>query len=1111
MPAVAVIIPVYNDVATLAACVRSVFEHTHCPGWQLIVVDDGSTDGSMQALREFKDLRVIRKARGGVASALNAGFAAAKGMDVVRLHADVVIETHDWLERFVEAAYQQPNAAVVGSRLIYPDGRIQSEGRAIITGLGFHPQHKNLRAFQAETAAGKLQEVDAVAGALAYYRRDALDRIGGLDENYGPAWLEDDDYCVAARRLGYKVYVQPAVRAVHYARAHAPTFQIVEPGTEGLLASALSQYKSAAERMQAEYWEKKWGWHPFYPDLNEIRRLYGHTELCWRIGETLRYRPGSEFPSVDCCLVTWNTLPFLRRCLESLASTEYPADRIQVYIADNASTDGTSDYLGELAATYPFRLHPIRLPVNTGCPAGLDAAIVAGSGQLVARLDDDIILPPDWLKIMVKDLAQRPFSGCVAAKTINDDDRHAVQWGCPHCYPVGFNHPDEPDSGHVDYLARVSNIHGCCILYRRDSFQRCGPIDIRYSPSQHDDLDHNIALIHGGYEVLYDGRVAVVHKLNNGLDRSATALANGRANATKFLGKWGKDVLEVIDTAILLSREGRYLPDDGDTSACFDRAPAAEDFPKTDATPQPGHRGLIWKIYDELIAPAAPASELHRLNDDYLDMGRTRLSAGIAREALDILLSAVNFAPLRAENYSALATAFRQLGLCSLATAAARRGLHLRPDDATLIALAATTPADIAAREKAAIAERRARVRAACAAPDTLRVLLLNTFQPRDVDEDIQQMEMLSRHLVQQGIAVDICQEPRPDPRGYDIVHAWNVNPAFAHQILSQLKAIRVTAPDLPIVLTPFYTDFREVSWSRAQHTPVFFNKNLTAQQIDPSLQQALRTRPDLRTKPSPSPIPRPFDQVPAKLLALADHILPSSQREWQMLADHLAADRPHTLIPACADLEQITAATPDWFVQHHGLRDFILSVGPLDPDHNQLMLLHALRATNLQVVVVGPRHDVPYARLCETHAPRGCRFIEHLTDEQLASAYRAAKVTVLPGWIDSPAPRWPEAALADCTLAISSRLSANESLGAHAYTFDPANPAAIRNAVLQAHGNHKGDAAKRARLAGQLRAHNTWTEAVRLVISAYQAALAGSKPAPTTARPLEIAAPAIA
>jgi len=1100
-PSISIVIPNYNDALTLAACVRGVYEYTRHPCWQLIVVDDGSTDGSLDVLREFKNVRVIKKTRGGVASALNAGFAASPGMDVVRLHADVVIETPDWLDRLIEAA-QQPKAAVVGARLVYPDGRIQSEGRAIITGLGFHPQHKNLRAFQSETVEGKVQEVDSIAGGLAYYRRDALDRVGGLDENYGPAWLEDDDYCVAARRLGYKVYVQPAVRAVHYARAHAPNFQIMEPGIEGLLASFLSQYKSAIERMQALYWEKKWGWHPFYPDLNEIRRLYGDTELCWRIGESLRFRAVEEFPAVDCCIVTWNTLPLLRRCLESLARTDYPAEKIQVHIADNASTDGTSEYLGQLAATYPFRLHHLRLPVNTGCPAGLNAAIVAGESQLVARLDDDIILPPNWLKIMVADLARRPFSGCVAAKTINDDDRHAIQWGCPHCHPTGYNHPDEPDDGHADYLARVSNIHGCCILYRRDVFQRCGLVDIRYSPSQHDDLDHNIALIQGGYEVLYDGRVSVIHKLNNGLDRSAAALANGRANANKFFGKWGKDVLEVIDTAILLSREGRYLPDDGNTSASLDQAPDSRDFPRAGESLQAGYRGLIWKVYDELAAPVAPGSQLHRLNEDYLIMARDRLAANITREALDIALSAVDFAPLCPENYVVLAAVFRSLGLCSLACAAARRGLHICPVNATLRAFAATTPDDIAAGVQNTIAGRRARAAVAGAAHGALRVLMVNTFQPRDADEDIRQMEKLRHYLVQEGLAVDIAQGPRPDPRGYDIIHAWNVNPAFAHQILSQLKAIRLMAPGLPVVLTPCYTDFREVAWSRGQHTPVFAKPNFTPQQIDQALQQALRSRPDLRTKPPLCPVPKPFDQIPARLVALADHILPASRREWQMLAEHLDAGRPHTIVPASADPDLAAAATADWFVQHHGLRDFILTVGPLDPEHNQLMLLHALRATHLPIVVVGPRRDVLYARFCAEHASRHCRFIEHLSDEQLASAYRAAKVTVLPGWIDTAATPWLEAALAGCALAVSNRLNANESLGSCACAFDPADPAAIRKAVLQACSHHKSDAIKRAELAGQLRTHNTCTEAARLVISAYQAALATSSSGRHAARP---------
>jgi glycosyltransferase involved in cell wall biosynthesis len=174
-------------------------------------------------------------------------------------------------------------------------------------------------------------------------------------------------------------------------------------------------------------------------------------------------------------------------------------------------------------------------------------------------------------------------------------------------------------------------------------------------------------------------------------------------------------------------------------------------------------------------------------------------------------------------------------------------------------------------------------------------------------------------------------------------------------------------------------------------------------------------------------------------------------------------------------------------------------------------MLLHALRTTNLPIVVVGPRRDVLYARFCAEHASRNCRFIEHLSDEHLASAYRAAKVTVLPGWIDSPISPWLEAALAGCALAVSNRLNANEALGSYACTFDPADPAAIRKAVLQACSHHKADASKRDQLAGQLRTHNTYTEAARLVISAYQSALAASKSGRHAARPPAIGVPAIA
>jgi GT2 family glycosyltransferase len=168
----------------------------------------GSTDGSPKVLEGLKDARiqVVTRGRLGVASALNAGFSLAGGDDVVRLHADVVIETPSWPGRLAAAAYTQPKAGVVRARLVYPDGRIQSEGRTIISGVGFHAMHRDNRAFQPDGPPGPICEVDSVSGALAYYRRDALADTGGLDENNGPAWMEDDDFCVAARHRNYKVY-----------------------------------------------------------------------------------------------------------------------------------------------------------------------------------------------------------------------------------------------------------------------------------------------------------------------------------------------------------------------------------------------------------------------------------------------------------------------------------------------------------------------------------------------------------------------------------------------------------------------------------------------------------------------------------------------------------------------------------------------------------------------------------------------------------------------------------------------------------------------------------------------------------------------------------------
>jgi glycosyltransferase involved in cell wall biosynthesis len=190
--------------------------------------------------------------------------------------------------------------------------------------------------------------------------------------------------------------------------------------------------------------------------------------------------------------------------------------------------------------------------------------------------------------------------------------------------------------------------------------------------------------------------------------------------------------------------------------------------------------------------------------------------------------------------------------------------------------------------------------------------------------------------------------------------------------------------------------------------------------------------------------------------------------------------------------------------VQNYGVKDFVLIVGLVEPRKNQLMLLHALRETGLPLVVIGRHYDYPYYRLCRKFAPPGTLFIDHLPHEQLASAFKAARVHALPSWMECAAFVNVEAALCGCALAVSDRTSEREYFGSNAYYCDPASVDSIRKAVLSAHQNHARDAEKRARLVAQFRTEFTWKRAAAATLDGYRAALAARAAVPANPPGLE-------
>ncbi len=186
---------------------------------EVIVVDNGSEDETQDGLNAYADrIQIVRlPANLGFVRGMNAGIAAARpDDDVVLLNNDLVFNQSDWLNRLRDAAYAAADHGIVGCRMLGPE-----PGRLLFHLGGFiEPEQlwgQQTESGQQETDVGQFprtRRVQAVAFALAYIRRDCLDRIGGLDEIFH-SYFEDTDYCLRAADAGIASVVAGAVTLRH--------------------------------------------------------------------------------------------------------------------------------------------------------------------------------------------------------------------------------------------------------------------------------------------------------------------------------------------------------------------------------------------------------------------------------------------------------------------------------------------------------------------------------------------------------------------------------------------------------------------------------------------------------------------------------------------------------------------------------------------------------------------------------------------------------------------------------------------------------------------------------------------------------------------------------
>ena len=339
-PHVSIVIPVYNKIAYTAACLRSLAARAGSVPFEVIVVDDGSSDATAERLTQIAGIRVVRNAQNlGFVGSCNAGAECASGEFVLFLNNDTVV-TAGWLGALLRCFAEEPDAGLVGAKLVYPDGRLQEAGGIVFSdGSGW-----NYGRFDdpADPRYNFRREADYCSGAAIMLRRDLFKQLGGFDTRYAPAYYEDTDLAFGVRAAGKKVFYEPRAMVVH--------FEGVTAGTDTGSGSGMKRFQVINRDKFLQKWKNEFARQPAPIDNTKLAARVAN----WRArGRVLIVDACTPMPDHDSGSLRMVNLIRLLRELGYAVS----------FLPDNRLHDGhyteALQALGVEALYHPFVADPI--------------------------------------------------------------------------------------------------------------------------------------------------------------------------------------------------------------------------------------------------------------------------------------------------------------------------------------------------------------------------------------------------------------------------------------------------------------------------------------------------------------------------------------------------------------------------------------------------------------------------------------------------------------------------------------------------------------------------------------------------------------------------------
>ena len=320
------------------------------------------------------------------------------------------------------------------------------------------------------------------------------------------------------------------------------------------------------------------------------------------------------------------------------------------------------------------------------------------------------------------------------------------------------------------------------------------------------------------------------------------------------------------------------------------------------------------------------------------------------------------------------------------------------------------------------------------------------------------QLRETGKRLRQRGHEVVEVNSDQPKAQGFDLVHIFNCR--VQESLEQQIKNCRQA--DVPVVISPIWVSIGRALWGSRAVDGILRKGVKDGEESIQGLLEQLRQRTltvqlgDGSTIDATGAMSTGAESIKrvGELLQTCNGLLPNSWLELQAVrSDHNWSGNNFEIAHYGVDPKLFLDSDPAPFQEKTGIRHpFVLQAGRIEPAKNQAMLCWALRKTNLQVVLIGGRNHWPsYSELCQNILGDRLTIIDHLPQHLLSSAYAAAKVHVLPSWMETCGLVTLEAALSGTPVVGSTFGHELEYLKGDAWYGDPGNPESIKKAVLEA------------------------------------------------------------